>query len=111
MKKHISVLLVVMIGASLLYAQNQAELKGPYLGQMPPGDSSVVFAAEFVSTDAGEYVVDPSKYHIITNGNFFISLEYYRIPDNNEGELVFCAIHNRKKNTGESLYRWTNQGS
>ena len=54
MNKHILMFLAIVLGAGLLYAQDQLELKGPYLGQVPPGDSSIVFAPDFISTDAGE---------------------------------------------------------
>ena len=61
-------------------------------------------------TSAGEYIIDLEKYNIITNGNFFISLEYYKIADKTEGELTFCAVHNRKMNKGNGYYRLTSQG-
>ena len=61
-------------------------------------------------TSAGEYIIDLEKYNIITNGDFFISLEYYRIADQTEGKLTFCAVHNRKMNKGNGYYRLTSQG-
>jgi len=61
-------------------------------------------------TSAGEYIIDLEKYNIIMNGNFFISLEYYKIADKSEGKLIFCAVHNRKMNKGNGYYRLTSQG-
>jgi hypothetical protein len=61
-------------------------------------------------SSAGEYIIDLEKYNIIVNGDFFISLEYYKIADQNEGELTFCAVHNRKMNKGNGYYRLTSQG-
>lgn len=62
-------------------------------------------------TSAGEYIVDLSKYNITALGDFFVSLEYYRIPDDTKGKLVFCAVHNRKMTEGNSYFRWTSQGN
>ena len=62
-------------------------------------------------TSAGEYIIDLVDYNISTNGDFFISLEYYRIPDQTKGELIFCAVHNRKMNKGNGYYRLTSQGN
>jgi len=62
-------------------------------------------------TSAGEYIIDLEEYYIITNGDFFISLEYYRIPDQTKGELIFCAVHNRKMKNGNGYYRLTSQGN
>ncbi|MBN3035060.1 MAG: carboxypeptidase-like regulatory domain-containing protein [Bacteroidales bacterium] len=62
-------------------------------------------------TSEGEYITDLKKYNIVTEGDFFISLEYYRIPDHTEGTLTFCAVHNRQKNKGNSFYRLTSQGN
>jgi len=42
-------------------------------------------------TSTGEYVIDLKKYDIITNDDFFVSLEYYRVANEKEGKLVFCA--------------------
>lgn len=61
-------------------------------------------------TSAGEYDLDLSGYNITATGDFFVSLEYFRVPDNNEGQLVFCSVHTRK-NKGDSYYRWTSQGN
>ena len=62
-------------------------------------------------TSAGEYIIDLKKYNILTNGDFFISLEYYKIADSTEGKLVFCAIHNDEINKGNGYYRLTSQGN
>jgi hypothetical protein len=61
-------------------------------------------------TSEGEYIIDLKKYNIITNGDFFISLEYYKIADQTEGKLTFCAVHNRRMNEGNGYYRLTSQG-
>jgi hypothetical protein len=62
-------------------------------------------------TSVGEYIIDLKKYNIITNGDFFISLEYYKIPDSSEGKLVFCAIHNEEMYKGNGYYRLASQGN
>jgi len=60
-------------------------------------------------TSVGEYIVELEKYQIITNGDFFISLEYYRVSDGKKGELIFCAVENENKRNG--YFRLTSQGS
>jgi hypothetical protein len=60
-------------------------------------------------TSVGEYIIELEKYQIITNGDFFISLEYYRVSDGKTGELMFCAVENRNKRNG--YFRLTSQGS
>lgn len=60
-------------------------------------------------TSVGEYIVELEKYQIITNGDFFISLEYYRVSDGKNGELIFCAVENENKRN--SYFRLTSQGS
>jgi hypothetical protein len=59
---------------------------------------------------SGEYIVNLQSQYITVNGNFFVSLEYFKIPDQSEGKLVFCAVHEQKKNNGNSYYRLTSQG-
>ena len=61
-------------------------------------------------TSAGEYLIDLEKYNIYTKEDFFISLEYYRIPDITKGKLVFCAVHNTRMKQGNGYYRLTSQG-
>ena len=58
----------------------------------------------------GEYIVDLVKHNIILDGDFFISLEYYMIADITAGDLIFCAVHNRKMNKGNGYYRLTSHG-
>lgn len=58
---------------------------------------------------AGEHIIDLDKYKIITDGDFFISLEYYRVPDRKFGELIFCA--KEIDNKGNGYYRLTSQGN
>lgn len=60
-------------------------------------------------TSVGEYIIELEKYQIKTNGDFFISLEYYRVSDGSKGELVFCAVENQNKRNG--YFRLTSQGS
>jgi len=59
----------------------------------------------------GEYIIDLAKYNILTSGDFFISLEYYRVHGLDDGKLTFCAVHNRKVNKGNGYYRLTSQGN
>lgn len=61
-------------------------------------------------SSVGEYNIDLEKFNIRTNGPFFISLEYYRIADQAEGKLTFCAVHRRKMNDGNGYYRLTSHG-
>lgn len=60
-------------------------------------------------TEAGEYIIDLEKYKIMSNGDFFISLEYYCVADSKEGELVFCAVG--EEDEGSSYYRLASHGS
>jgi len=59
----------------------------------------------------GAYILDLGQYNITTTGDFFVSLEYYRVPDIAEGKLVFCAVHTSKRHKGDSYFRWTSQGN
>lgn len=61
-------------------------------------------------TGPGEYIIDLDKYNIVLVDDAFVSLEYYRVVRKKDGELVFCAVHNRKQNSGNSFYRMTSQG-
>ena len=75
-------------------------------------DKNILKEPVFIEIDsAGEYVLDLGKQNITVYGDFFISLEYYRIPDNTEGKLVFCAVHGASRKKGESYYKWTSQGN
>ena len=56
----------------------------------------------------GEYVINLEKYKIISNGDFLISLEYYRMYEGKEGELVFCAVE--KEDNGNGYFRLTSEG-
>jgi len=60
--------------------------------------------------DKGEYFIDLSKMNIAADGDFFLSLEYYRIADEVDGKLIFCAIQSRSKKQGNDFYRFTSQG-
>lgn len=59
----------------------------------------------------GEYIIDLKKYNIRLNEDFFISLEYYKVPDRTIGKLIFCATHRKNDNKGNSYYRFTSQGN
>jgi len=59
----------------------------------------------------GEYIIDLKKYNIRLNEDFFISLEYYKIPDRTIGNLIFCATHRKNDNKGNSYFRFTSQGN
>ncbi|NCA77908.1 MAG: carboxypeptidase-like regulatory domain-containing protein [Alphaproteobacteria bacterium] len=59
----------------------------------------------------GEYIIDLKKYNIKLTDDFFISLEYYKIPDRNKGKLVFCATHRKNVNKGNGYFRFTSQGN
>ena len=59
----------------------------------------------------GEYIIDLENYNIILDEDFFISLEYYKIPDRTIGKLVFCATHRKNDNKGNSYFRFTSQGN
>jgi len=65
----------------------------------------------FEITSTGEYIVDLRKYNITTRDDVFVSLEYYRLLEKEEGKLVFCAVHEAGRNKGSSFYRWTSQGN
>ncbi len=60
-------------------------------------------------TSDGTYVIDLKKYKIITHGDFFISLEYFTVPDREEGELIFCSVQQEDERNG--YYRLTSYGS
>jgi hypothetical protein len=58
MKKLIFLLVTILLGNTALALQGKAqdswpELKGPYLGQKPPGDKPELFAPELISTKDG----------------------------------------------------------
>jgi hypothetical protein len=61
-------------------------------------------------TSEGEYVIDLEKYNLMLDGDFFIALEYYKVADKKDGKLIFCAVHNRKRNKNKSYYRLTSHG-
>ncbi|MCP4727638.1 MAG: hypothetical protein GY863_21545 [bacterium] len=54
-RKFMILMLSVFMLAGTLSAQELPELKGPYLGQEPPGMTPEIFAPGFVSTDAHEF--------------------------------------------------------
>ncbi len=83
-----------------------------YSGKNGQPYQNILKAPIFVDIiSAGEYIVDLVNYNIITTGDFFISLEYYRIHGQDDGKLTFCAVHNRKMFKGNGFYRLTSQGN
>ncbi|MEE4256025.1 MAG: carboxypeptidase-like regulatory domain-containing protein [Bacteroidales bacterium] len=75
-------------------------------------DKNILKEPVFIEIEsAGEYVLDLNRQNITVYGDFFVSLEYYRIPDNAEGKLVFCAVHSKGREKGNSYFRWTSQGN
>jgi hypothetical protein len=62
-------------------------------------------------TSAGVNIINLEKYGIVIENNVFISLEYYRTIEKEDGKLIFCAVHNRKNYKGNGFYRLTSQGS
>ena len=58
----------------------------------------------------GEYNIGLEDYYIMVTEDFFVSLEYYTISENTEGELVFCAVENFELYKGNGFYRMTSQG-
>jgi len=60
--------------------------------------------------DKGEYNIDLSEMNIAADGDFFLSLEYYRIADEVDGKLIFCAVQSKSKKQGNDFYRFTSQG-
>jgi len=57
----------------------------------------------------GEYFINLEPYHLVLYDDFFVSLEYFRISDNADGKLIFCAVS--QTDSGTSFYRYTSQGS
>jgi hypothetical protein len=58
----------------------------------------------------GEYILDLQRKNIVTTGDFFVCLEYFKIPDQHEGKLIFCAVHNPDIHKGNGYYRLTSHG-
>lgn len=59
----------------------------------------------------GEYIINLKNHNIILDDDFFISLEYYKIPDKTKGKLIFCATHRKNINKGNSYFRFTSQSN
>ena len=62
MKKHICIIIVILVSATGINAQQKdfPKLTGPYLGQKPPGLKPEIFAHGIVSTRADEYAFEIS---------------------------------------------------
>ncbi|MFH1196468.1 MAG: carboxypeptidase-like regulatory domain-containing protein [bacterium] len=61
-------------------------------------------------TSTGEYIINLQRNNIVITEDFFISLEYFKIPDQKEEKLIFCAVHNSDIYGGNGYYRLTSQG-
>jgi len=59
----------------------------------------------------GEHIIDLGKYNIILNEDFFVSLEYFKIPDITIGKLIFCSTHRKNINKGNSYFRFASQSN
>jgi hypothetical protein len=76
MKKILLVFVATLVQLSIVYSQadqaNPPILKGPYLGQTPPGNQSKVFAPGFVSTEYGElnsvFTADGKEFYFSRRG-------------------------------------------
>jgi hypothetical protein len=62
-------------------------------------------------TAEGEYIINLKNDNIILDEDFFISLEYYKIPDQSKGKLIFCATHGGTNKTGNTYFRFTSQSN
>jgi len=71
MKKLISVQILSIALLALISAQDDSPLKGPYLGQDPPGTVPVIFAPGFISTDLNElnsvFYIDGKEFYFTRN--------------------------------------------
>jgi hypothetical protein len=75
-KKTILLSVIIFWQCTLVFCQtnlkNSTVLKGPYMGQNPPGSQSKVFAPEFVSTEFGElnaiFTSDGSEFYFSRRG-------------------------------------------
>lgn len=76
-----------------------------------PGDNILREAILIDITSPGAYLVPLSNHNIRVDGDFFVSLEYYRVHKKEEGKLIFCAVHNSKAYKGNGLYRMTSHGA
>ena len=69
---HFIILMQVSIGHCQTSANNLPVLKGPYLGQTPPGTESKIFAPGFVSTQFGElnsvFTADGKEFYFSRRG-------------------------------------------
>ena len=89
MGKLLFVIGAILMQLSIVYSQadplNSPALKGPYLGQTPPGNQSQVFAPGFVSTGFGElnsvFSADGKEFYFATlsaDGKFFLHQQQER---------------------------------
>lgn len=74
-------------------------------------DKNILNEQIFIDINStGEYIIDLQRKNITTTSNFFVSLEYFKIPDLHEGKLIFCAVHNPDLYKGNGYYRLTSHG-
>ena len=76
-----------------------------------PNENILTEPIYFEIKSEGEYIINLENYSIILNEDFFISLEYYKIPDRTIGKLIFCANHRKNINKGNSYFRFTSQSN
>jgi hypothetical protein len=74
-------------------------------------DKNILNEQIFIDINStGEYIIDLKRKNIATTGDFFVFLEYFKIPDQHEGKLIFCAVHNPDIYKGNGYYRLTSHG-
>jgi hypothetical protein len=74
-------------------------------------DKNILNEQIFIDINStGEYKINLQRKNIATTGDFFVFLEYFKIPDQHEGKLIFCAVHNPDIYKGNGYYRLTSHG-
>jgi len=74
-------------------------------------DKNILNEQIFININStGEYIIDLQRKNITTTGDFFVFLEYFKIPDQHEGKLIFCAVHNPDTHKSNGYYRLTSHG-
>lgn len=81
------------------------------LSQGRPYENILAVPVYIVIKSAGEYIIDLKPYAIVLKEDFFISLEYFRVPDSKKGKLVFCAFHPSGLKKGNGYYRFASLGN
>jgi hypothetical protein len=62
-------------------------------------------------TREGEYLVNLEPCNLVVTGDFLVSLEYYCVMDQSQGDLIFCAVHQPKPAKSNGFFRWVSQGN